>query len=259
MSDIRLRKAKSIPADKVMKMTSTVSPKIKLAAQRILLEAGKIPRIYSKETAEIIENAYTVLGLNSSFEEYFSIISGEYSLCEQVFDACGFIKGFCEEVGPHLNRLGIAFAFDVPAESHPAKLDRERLETCLLHIVKNSVKYTCPGNKIFIQLLYTKRYMKIIVRDKGVGMCADVLEHCCEPFFTRGGPNSMGLGLALAKYFVTESGGKLVIRSEPDFGAAVEIRFPIYKAEEDAKLGARLDGMGERDAELIRSAFLSGL
>ncbi|WP_439597230.1 hybrid sensor histidine kinase/response regulator [Falsiroseomonas sp.] len=65
------------------------------------------------------------------------------------------------------------------------------------------------------------------VRDTGEGMSAEVLARAGEPFFsTKAVGSGTGLGLAMARGFVEQSGGALEIESAPGVGTAVTIRLP---------------------------------
>ncbi|MGN0628273.1 MAG: sensor histidine kinase [Oscillospiraceae bacterium] len=256
MADKRLRKGKNVSSDKIMAMTDLASPKIRTALQRIMFCAGRLPESCSEESKEILENAYRILNVSTSFEEYFSIITGEYRLEKQLMEVSSFLEDLCGKLLPYMTERGIAFSFSIPKEQIVASLDRQRFQSALLNILKNSVKYTAPGNRIFLRATATKRYVKILIRDKGTGMYDEVLEHCCEPFFSRDGGEGMGFGLTLARYFVNESGGKLEIKSKLDSGTVVEMKLPLYHGgSENSEVSSYFGNRQEADPELIKAAF----
>ena len=67
--------------------------------------------------------------------------------------------------------------------------------------------------------------------DNGVGMSADVVSRCMEPFFTTKMAGT-GLGLALAKQCVENSSGTMSIRSEENQYTEILIRFPQYRPDD---------------------------
>jgi signal transduction histidine kinase len=73
-----------------------------------------------------------------------------------------------------------------------------------------------PGNFVMIE-----------VRDTGKGMPQEVLQRAFEPFFTtKPTGQGTGLGLSMAYGFVKQSGGEIVLQSEPGQGTSVRIYLP---------------------------------
>ena len=74
-------------------------------------------------------------------------------------------------------------------------------------------------------------YVMLAVTDNGVGMTPDVLERACEPFFTtKETGRGSGLGLNMVYGLVRQSGGHMVIQSDPGQGAMVKVYLPRAQA-----------------------------
>jgi len=77
-------------------------------------------------------------------------------------------------------------------------------------------------------------YVALRVRDTGVGMGAQVLEHLFEPFFTTK-PKGHGTGLGLATTYgaVKQYGGEIDVRSTEGEGTAFTIYFPMLSTSRE--------------------------
>jgi len=63
------------------------------------------------------------------------------------------------------------------------------------------------------------------IADSGPGIPAEILPNVCEPFVTTR-PEGTGLGLATAKRYVEEAGGRLEIASVVGRGTTVRLWLP---------------------------------
>jgi PAS domain S-box-containing protein len=71
-------------------------------------------------------------------------------------------------------------------------------------------------------------YIRLVIKDTGVGIEPDVLERIFDPFFTtRGVGKGTGLGLSLVHGIVTDLGGAIDVNSAIGEGTTFEIWLPI--------------------------------
>lgn len=128
----------------------------------------------------------------------------------------------------------------------PAVVDPAQFENGLINLAVNARDAMPRGGKLVIETdnvelnaddAATQRdalpgeYVMLAVRDNGVGMRPDVLERACEPFFTtKETGRGSGLGLSMVYGLVRQSGGHMVIQSEPGQGATVKVYLPRAQA-----------------------------
>jgi PAS domain S-box-containing protein len=106
------------------------------------------------------------------------------------------------------------------AASEPVHVsgDRVRLTQIFSNILHNAVKYTPPGGRIEIALRGADGQAVVSVRDNGMGIPPEMIEHIFEPFaqldrsYER--PNGgLGIGLTLARRLVELHQGRIEARS----------------------------------------------
>lgn len=75
-------------------------------------------------------------------------------------------------------------------------------------------------------------WLRLTVRDNGMGMLPEVQERIFEPFYTtKEVGKGTGLGLATVWHLVSRIGGKTTVDSEPGRGSSIHVWLPITKAK----------------------------
>ena len=108
--------------------------------------------------------------------------------------------------------------------------DCDQLGEILQAVFANALEATDPAAR-HIQINSPSRAsdktVRIVVKDNGVGMTPDVLEHCLDPFFSsRPAGRGRGLGLSRAYRLAEINGGSLWLESKPQLGTTVTIELP---------------------------------
>ena len=117
------------------------------------------------------------------------------------------------------------------------KADKLRLEELFSNLLENSVKYSNEKGQIEIDAKKESDFVKISIKDNGIGMTKNQLKHTFEEFYkadsSRHDFESSGLGLSICKKIVDRHGGKIWMESEGlGKGAAVFFELPFYNNEE---------------------------
>jgi PAS domain S-box-containing protein len=149
-------------------------------------------------------------------------------------------------VEPMLRRLigeHIAVRIAVGAFTSPIKADSAQLGQVIVNLALNARDAMPNGGTLTIETAtvdldpgyaaeYTDvvpgRYTMLAVSDDGIGMDAATKARIFEPFFTtKALGQGTGLGLATVHGIVSQSGGRLIVYSEPDRGTTIRAYFPV--------------------------------
>ena len=143
------------------------------------------------------------------------------------------LKEISELLDPLLGEL-VRVDYSAPSVDLPRiRADRSQLETVLINLATNSRDAMPNGGIITIAASpdLERKMVRIDVSDTGVGFTPEVLARATEPYYSTKEINEgTGLGLAMAKGFVEQSGGALEIQTEQGVGTTVSIWMPMSVA-----------------------------
>lgn len=109
------------------------------------------------------------------------------------------------------------------------RADRVRLKQVLLNLLSNAVKYNRPGGRVTLILQEHEGQLTFRVRDTGLGMTRQQVEHLFEPFNRLGRENTStpgtGIGLVICKRLLALMGSSLSVRTIENEGS--EFRFTL--------------------------------
>lgn len=147
-----------------------------------------------------------------------------------------------------------------------AWIDAHRLQSTLLNLIVNARDATQARGRIGVNAsaqtldetraaalqVEPERYVRIEVSDDGAGMDAPTLARAFEPFFTTKRPGlGTGLGLAMVRDFVKQSGGAIRIESQLGQGTTVSLWLPASEAGGELPLSTDpADGVARGDQGL---------
>ncbi|HEV8454647.1 MAG TPA: PAS domain S-box protein [Gemmatimonadales bacterium] len=159
------------------------------------------------------------------------------------------LNALATELEPMLSRLlGTDVALDLllAPEAGNVTVDPGQMEQVLVNLITNARDAMPRGGRVSITTanaqLRDTPYVAIAVKDTGSGMDAATQARVFEPFFTtKQGSSGTGLGLSTVFGIIEQSGGHIVVESQPDQGSEFTIYLPRYTGSEPALSTAERD------------------
>ena len=161
-----------------------------------------------------------------------------FDLNELISGLDGFLRS---TIGEH-----ITVERHLDPELWPLAEDPARIEQILINLAVNSRDAMPGGGRLTFEtgnaelgtaetLAYPGvepgRFVRLLVRDTGSGMDAEVAARAFEPMFTtKASGQGTGLGLATVYTIVTQAGGMIDLSSRPGQGTSIEVHLPAGDA-----------------------------
>jgi len=125
---------------------------------------------------------------------------------------------------------------DFTANLPKAWIDREQMKQVFMNLILNAIQAMQNGGAIFVSTrLIAKedtngsgRFVQVEIKDTGVGIPEENLDHIFDPFFTSKEEGS-GLGLSVSHQIVQEHGGHMTVKSEAGSGTSFFVNIPLGK------------------------------
>ncbi len=114
----------------------------------------------------------------------------------------------------------------------PVTVDRNQLQSAILNVASNARDAMSGGGTLTISVSGVpdgsgEPMATVAISDTGTGMDADTSSRIFEPFFTtKTTGKGTGLGLSQVYGFATQSGGDVLVESEPGKGTTVTLILP---------------------------------
>jgi len=137
------------------------------------------------------------------------------------------LQALKEQFGENINK--VSFRTSMDPNVSPILGDGIQLKQCFLNILINAVQAIQNGGSLQIETKYdaTKKEVKIVFSDTGVGIPKEYLNKIFLPFFSlKKDGERHGLGLSFAYQIVKNHGGHINVESEVGSGSRFTIALP---------------------------------
>ncbi len=147
-----------------------------------------------------------------------------------------------------LSGSSVTAQFDLPFDLWPCDVDKEQIGQVIDNIIINAVQAMPAGGKIEIGAsniaitrgqipdLSAGDYVRICIRDFGVGIPKEYLSHIFDPFYSTKAKGH-GLGLATCYSILDRHGGSIDVQSQPGVGTVFFLYLPAIPDAVPAPVG----------------------
>jgi GAF domain-containing protein/anti-sigma regulatory factor (Ser/Thr protein kinase) len=138
---------------------------------------------------------------------------------------------------------GVSLSLNVPSQLPLVLVDPVRIKLVFQHLIDNAIKFSPNGGMVQVQLSEESESLNISVRDEGIGISQDQLDHIFDRFFQVDSSakrrfEGAGLGLTIAKRIVEAHGGSIWVKSRVGKGSEFGFDIPKSRRVRDQGPGA---------------------
>lgn len=104
---------------------------------------------------------------------------------------------------------------------------KKKFQQCLINITKNAVESMTTGGTLEITEIFNGTYIRIDIRDEGIGMTKEQINRLGEPYFTTK-EKGTGLGMMVSFSIIKAMKGKINVTSITGRGTCFSIELPVF-------------------------------
>jgi NtrC-family two-component system sensor histidine kinase KinB len=139
------------------------------------------------------------------------------------------VRFVTDTIRPQLQPKRLLLEVQVPDTLPLVRADIEKTTWVLLSLLANAIRYSHLQDKLHLSacLLPSGQHVQVRVQDQGPGIELALQERIFQRFAQLPTQGGSGLGLSIAREFVSSQGGKLWVESVPGAGSAFLFTLPV--------------------------------
>lgn len=206
---------------------------------------------------KVLSSSNHLLSLINDILDMSRIESGKVQIKEQDCNISELMHNLVNIIQPQVKAKQLELFIDTfEIVNEDVIADALKLNQVFINLLSNAVKYTPAGGSIAFRIMQKTTFRHgygdyvFIIKDNGIGMSSEFVEHIFEPFerestVTQSGIQGTGLGMAITKNIVEMMGGEIHVESEVGKGSTftVEISLKLQDIERNAAQIKELNGL----------------
>ena len=208
-----------------------------------ILASDKLPVKVRDEALQMMERQVKqMVRLVDDLMDVSRITRGRIELKADAVDIAEVLRCAVEISQPHIDQFGHKLTLNLPENPVILQADFTRLAQVFSNLLNNAAKYSPPDGDISLDVDVHRDSADIRVKDRGIGIRPDMLEHIFDMFAqvddslerSQGG---LGVGLTLVKKLVEMHGGSVTVRSDGlGKGSEFMVHLPTISEDADTKV-----------------------
>ena len=167
--------------------------------------------------------------------------AGKLELDFDELDVNMLITDTIRSLKPLIYAKNVDLQLSIQSNLPPLLSDYDKLKQLLIIFLDNAIKFSENKGIIEVSTQADNKNMYITIKDNGIGIPKNEIQHLGEKFFKADKSRSSkidgtGLGLSIAKRLVKVLNGQLSIESDLDKGTTITISFSIIQNSLEVKL-----------------------
>lgn len=193
-------------------------------------------KFYGKYKKGLKINCYRMLRLINNLIDVTKIEVGFLKADFTNKDIVSLVENIVSSVIPHAENKEISITFDTNVEENIMKCDPVKIERLILNLLSNSIKFTPAHGKIFVDLIIEHDWVKISIKDTGIGIPKDMQASIFDRFVQadkslKRRNEGSGIGLSIVKSIAELHNGKIDLISDGICGTEFIVWLPNIKLD----------------------------
>ena len=206
---------------------------------------------------KVLSSSNHLLSLINDILDMSRIESGKVQINEQECNISELMHNLVNIIQPQVKAKQLELFIDTfEVVNEDVIADSLKLSQVFINLLSNAVKYTPAGGSVSFRIMQKTTFRHgygdyiFTVKDNGVGMSPEFVQHVFEPFereatVTQSGIQGTGLGMAITKNIIEMMNGEIEVESEVGKGSTftVTIGLKLQDVEKNAEEIREIEGL----------------
>jgi signal transduction histidine kinase len=211
------------------------SPMNTVLAQLKIINDGLAGEVTPKQKEILDRTSERIISLVNMSSELLDLARIESGLVTQEKEKLSLDRILENQVDfyrPSAAEQGIELILEPMNALPPVMGNQQNMEEVFSNLISNAIKYSPDGGKIRIAAEAEEKYVRISVRDTGLGMSPDHIARIFDRFYRIKDDHTRmitgtGLGLPIVKSVIEAHNGIISVDSEPGRGSTFTVYLPM--------------------------------